>query len=176
MYLLGNTIPHTTGGFNNMFNYKDFTLNIYLDFALGHSIANGIFQRQLGVILDGNIPVQAMTDAWSPGDDPTKKKYAIWGYSNSGANNNYRENSDIFVQKADYLCIREVSLSYSMPKKVIGKLPMQNVVFTIQGNNLHYFTEVIGLSPEMGAASTYGSGYNPYPPIRKYSLSVKVSF
>ena len=128
------------------------------------------------MILDGNIPVQAMTDAWSPGDDPTKKKYAIWGYSNSGANNNYRENSDIFVQKADYLCIREVSLSYSMPKKVIGKLPMQNVVFTIQGNNLHYFTEVIGLSPEMGAASTYGSGYNPYPPIRKYSLSVKVSF
>lgn len=176
MYLLGNTIPHTTGGFNNMFNYKDFTLNVYLDFALGHSIANGIFQRQLGVILDGNIPVQAMTDAWSPGDDPTKKKYAIWGYSNSGANNNYRENSDIFVQKADYLCIREISLSYSMPKKVIGKLPMENVVFTLQGNNLHYFTEVIGLSPEMGAASTYGSGYNPYPPIRKYSLSVKVSF
>lgn len=175
-YLLGNTIPHTTGGFNNMLKFKDFTFNIYLDWALGHSIANGIFQRQLGVILDGNIPVQAMTDAWSPGDDPTKKKYSIWGYSNSGANNNYRENSDIFVQKADYLCIREISLSYNMPRKLVRKAGMEDVMFTLQGNNLHYFTQVIGLSPEMGASSTYGAGYNPYPPIRKFSFSVRVTF
>ena len=39
-FLLGYTVPHSTGGLNNNFTYKNFTLNIFVDWALGHSINN----------------------------------------------------------------------------------------------------------------------------------------
>ena len=178
MYLLGNTIPHTTGGFGNTFTYKGFTLNIYLDFAFGHSISNGYLQRQMCNFMGGNTSLpRELLKAWNEGDDPAKAKYARFsGNDSDDLNKNYRDNSDIFVQKADYLCIREVSLSYQMPTKLVKKAGMQDVRFTFAGNNLHYFTDVIGLSPEMGSASTYNASFNTYPPIRKFSFNVKVTF
>ncbi|MCO7112573.1 hypothetical protein NIB75_08285 [Bacteroides uniformis] len=77
MFLLGNTIPHTTGGLNNTFTYKGFTLNVYLDFALGHSISNGYLQRQMCNFMNGNTSLPAeILKCWNVGDDPSKAKYA----------------------------------------------------------------------------------------------------
>ena len=73
MFLLGNTIPHTTGGLNNTFTYKGFTLNVYLDFALGHSISNGYLQRQMCNFMNGNTSLPAeILKCWNVGDDPSK--------------------------------------------------------------------------------------------------------
>ncbi|MFQ9020970.1 MAG: hypothetical protein ACLR6J_05650 [Parabacteroides merdae] len=44
-FLLGYTVPHSTGGLNNNFTYKNFTLNIFVDWALGHSINNNSEMR-----------------------------------------------------------------------------------------------------------------------------------
>ena len=52
---------------------------------------------------------------------------------------------------------------------------LKGLVLTLAGNNLHYFTEVIGLSPEVGASSTYSGSFNTYPPIRKFSIGCKVT-
>ena len=177
MYELGNTIPTTTGGLSNTLSYKGFTLNVFFDFALGHSVCNGFLQRQVCNFMNGNTSIPSeVLKAWNVGDDPAKAKYARFsGNDSDELNKNYRPNSDIFCQKADYLCLREVSLSYQMPKKLIKKAGMQDVRFTFAGNNLHYFTNVIGMSPEVGTTDSY-SGTNNYPPIRKFSFSVKVSF
>ena len=91
-------------------------------------------------------------------------------------NANFSRTSDVFNYKGDYLCIREISIQYSMPRQLIHKLGMQDVTFTLAGNNLHYFTAVKGVSPEVGTSSTYGSSYYNYPPVRKVSIGVKVTF
>lgn len=177
MFLLGNTIPHTTGGFNNTFTYKGFTLNIYLDFALGHSISNGYLQRQMCNFMSGNTSLPAeILKCWNVGDDPNKAKYARFsGNDSDELNKNFRDNSDVFTQKADYLCIREISLQYALPQSVLSKIGLQGLVFTLAGNNLHYFTDVIGLSPEVGSSNTYTSSYNTYPPIRKFSIGCRIT-
>ena len=53
---------------------------------------------------------------------------------------------------------------------------MNNLQVTLSGNNLYYFTAVKGISPEIGAASTYDEGYANYPPVRRISLGLKVTF
>ncbi len=47
-------------------------------------------------------------------------------------------------------------------QEAIKKAGMQDVRFTFAGNNLHYFTNVIGMSPEVGTTDSY-SGTNNYP-------------
>ena len=44
-------------------------------------------------------------------------------------------------------------------------------------NNLCYFTEVKGISPEMGSSTTYdGDVFYNYPPIRRFSFGVRLIF
>ena len=113
---------------------------------------------------------------WNVGDDPSKAKYARFsGNDSDELNKNFRDNSDVFTQKADYLCIREISLQYALPQALLAKIGLKGLVLTLAGNNLHYFTEVIGLSPEVGASSTYSGSFNTYPPIRKFSIGCKVT-
>ena len=70
----------------------------------------------------------------------------------------------------------EISLQYNVPTNKLTKLGIQNLAITLAGNNLHYFTAVKGVSPEVGASTTYNKDYYNYPPIRKYSVGVKVTF
>ena len=178
MFLLGNTIPTTTGGLNNTVTFKNFTFNVYLDYALGHSISNGYLQRQMCNFMGGNTSLpREILKCWNVGDDPTTAKYARYsGNDSDNLNKNFRDNSNVFVQKADFLCLREVSLAYSLPSKILQKSKIDGVTFTLAGNNLHYFTDVIGISPELGASSTYSASFYTYPPIRKISLSCRIIF
>ena len=54
---------------------------------------------------------------------------------------------------------------------------LKGVTLTVSGNNLYYFTEVKGISPEMGSSTTYdGSVFYNYPPIRRFSFGVRLIF
>src|SRR5690606_7574019 len=44
-FLLGYTIPHSTGGIGNYFQYKNWGLNIFMDYAIGHTVQNYLQER-----------------------------------------------------------------------------------------------------------------------------------
>ena len=83
---------------------------------------------------------------------------------------------NLTVHKGDYLCIREFSVSYRLPQSVLSKLRMKDASVVLAGNNLHYFTAVPGVAPEVGASSTNDANYSNYPPSRRVSLGLKVTF
>lgn len=180
VFLQGNIYPVSTGGFGNYFTWKNFGLNIYLDWALGHSIANNYLQRQMCNFFGNNtsLPTE-IRKCWDPeaGMDVKDAKYARFGGNDSDdLNKNFRPASNTFTQKGDYLCIREVSLQYTLSGKGVKKAGLQNIVFTLSGNNLHYFTEVIGMSPETGTDNAYSGSFFTYPPIRRVSFGAKFTF
>ena len=115
-----------------------------------------------------------MLDTWSPQNPDAK--YARFYSGGESVSANFKNDSDVFAFKGDYLCIRELSLAWDLPKKFVSKLGMQGASITLAGNNLHYFTAVPGVSPEVGTMSTNAAGYNNYPPIRRISLGIKVIF
>lgn len=175
-FQLGYTVPHSTGGLSNNFSYKNFSLSIFLDWALGHSINNNTEMRYfMNTFANNYTLIDEVKQCWTqPGDNT---KYARFTANDpDDGNANFSRTSDVFNYKGDYLCIREVSLQYSVPTQVISKLGIQHLALTLSGNNLHYFTAVKGVSPEIGASTTYASNYYNYPPIRKYAIGVKVTF
>ena len=175
-FLLGYTVPHSTGGLNNNFTYKNFTLNIFVDWALGHSINNNSEMRYfMNTFANNYTLIDEVKQCWKqPGDNT---KYARFTANDpDDGNANFSRTSNVFNYKGDYLCIREISLQYNVPTNKLTKLGIQNLAITLAGNNLHYFTAVKGVSPEVGASTTYNKDYYNYPPIRKYSVGVKVTF
>lgn len=174
-FLLGYTVPHSTGGFGNTLKFYNFTFNLYLDWALGHSILDHTESVYMINTFNANTTLSSkVKECWKgPGD--TGAKYAKFQVMGNKQSSNFRD-SDVFTYKGDYLCIRELSLSYSLPKKIVRKVKMQDASIVLSGNNLYYFTEAKGISPEVGASSTYENDYANYPPVRRISLGLKVTF
>jgi len=175
-FFLGYTVPHSTGGLNNSFSYKNFSLSLFLDWALGHSINNNTEMRYfMNTFANNYTLIDEVKQTWKqPGDNT---KYARFTANDpDDGNANFSRTSNIFNYKGDYLCIREVTFQYVLPTQFISKLGIQHLALTLSGNNLHYFTAVKGVSPEVGASTTYNASYYNYPPIRKYAVGVKVTF
>ncbi len=63
---------------------------------------------------------------------------------------NFR-NSTLFTYKGDYLSFRQLSLSYSLPRKLINKAKIEKLDLSVTGQNLGYLTAAKTMSsPEGG--------------------------
>lgn len=172
---LGRSVPHTTGGIGNTLTYKDFTLRIYMDYAIGHSMLDTNFGYSMMSTFNNNVamPIQIL-DAWKEPGDAAKTKWARFAPHDTNEGRNYRRVSDARLFKNDYLCIREVSLNYQLPGNFISKWGIQNINLYVSGNNLHYFTDVLATPPDY-SSDAFSSSVG-YPPIRKITLGLKVNF
>jgi len=174
-FLLGYTIPHSTGGIGNTFRYKNWGLNIFMDYALGHTVQNTLQMRYFMGTFNYNYNLtNAVKETWQqPGDDTKYAKF--FANDADDGNRNYSRQSNVFSEKGDFLALREVTLSYTLPESLSSRWGLQRATLYASGHNLHFWTAVTGVSPERGTGSTYGTSYNPYPTPRRFSLGVKVS-
>lgn len=176
LFCLGTTEPTVTGSIGNTFTYKSWSLSVYLDYALGHSIYDESFSRYFYATFSTNYALaKDVEKCWKqPGDVTRYAKF--WANDSGTGQGNFNRVSNVFTYKGDYLCIRDIALSYRFPKKWMQKISIENLQLTLSGSNLYYFTAVKGISPEIGTASTYNSSYSNYPPVRRLSVAAKVTF
>ena len=191
MFYLGNVMPLANGGLGNTIRFKRLTLNVYMDYALGHSIYNymksRMFQNNFG---NCNANVDKMVyDCWRYPGDPNAKYARFFPNDPDFGNRNFSRCSDFNVEKADYLCLRDVSLMYDLPDKWVKKIGMKKLTVGFSGNTLWYFTAVSGsICPEtgMGTASddsfytSVSTGANENssiaPTARKFLFNLRVTF
>ena len=176
LFELGVTVPHSTGGLSNTFSYKGFTLRIYLDWALGHSLMDVDFKYHMMSTWNGNTNLaREALGAWKQPGDAAKTKWARIAAHDSNENWNYRRDSDAVTFKADYLCIRDISLGYDLPKSLLNKINMLKTTVFVSGNNLKYFSAVQATSPEFAFFNS-GSNAASYPPIKRITAGLKIEF
>ena len=176
LFCLGVTEAPVHGGISNTLTWHDFSLDVYLDYALGHSIYDESYARYFYATFSTNYALaEAVKECWQKEGDVTR--YAKFWANDSGAGqDNFNRVSNVFTYKGDYLCIRQVALNYRVPQKFLNNFGVKGLTLSIGGNNLYYFTAVKGISPEIGTASTYSSSYYNYPPTRRISFTAKLSF
>ncbi len=76
------------------------------------------------------------------------------------------------LQDASFLRLKNVTLSYTLPKKWISKARLQNVMVHFTGRNLLTFTDYVGYDPE----PEYNLVKFNYPNTRNYEFGVEVTF
>ncbi len=84
-----------------------------------------------------------------------------------------------FVQKADFIKLREVVLSYNVPKNVIGNAPIQGITIGIAGRNLALLSSSVdNIDPESTYASGNDQGLEMFgvPQSRSIQLNIGIKF
>jgi hypothetical protein len=93
-----------------------------------------------------------------------------------------------YVEKADFVKLRDVSLSYTLPASLVQYARMESAVITLAGKNLALWSGYSGLDPEVNGYSNNqlrGSGnaaqfvrvdaYS-FPMIRRYTVQFNVTY
>lgn len=181
---LGNPFPTWTGGFSNTIGYKGFNVYLRLDYTAGLQTYN--YAR---AFLDGNwqgdvAATQEFIDkSWKkPGDITDVPRYLP--YEPASVQNMWRGSGTLglssqYVEKGDFMCVRELSLSYTLPASVLSRAKLGSVRFSVTGNNLHYFTAYKGTNPEDGGFTTTPSlrgDFGRYPVPRNIIFGANITF
>ena len=118
--------------------------------------------------VDTDLPV------FTYADQLNKKNITRQNNGNTAVDNN----SSRFYEKGDYLSLREITLTYTLPQNVISKIGMQNASVYVTGQNLFYITGYDGVSPEPAVSTVYGRGIDNgrYPTPRTLLFGLSVTF
>lgn len=135
---LGDPNPQFLSGLNNTFTYRGFALDFLITYrhggAMYASTAGALMGR--GMIDTGFDRAQTLI---FPGvkADGTPNDIQITA-SDVTFNNLYFFGDEGRVFDGSTVRLQEVSLSYSIPKKVLAKLPFKGASVSLTGNNLWY--------------------------------------
>ena len=175
--VIGRTTPDFIGGITTNLSYKNFNLFVKTDFATGHLVWNHIRAKGYGQT-QGNLnqPIEVL-ESWTPSNTDTdwprmvfvNDAKNVWrGSESAGSLQNF--GNEQFWEKGDYLALREVTLSYSVPTNVF-KGTIQRLSVYVTGSNLHYFKSMSGDTPEIG-----GVQYGAFPVPRTFTIGGNITF
>ncbi|WP_223834147.1 SusC/RagA family TonB-linked outer membrane protein [Spirosoma profusum] len=165
---MGNQFPTWTGGVTNRFSFANFGLTVRFDYTLGHMIYNETKARVLGNFSGQNAISKAVTRSWQKQGDVTDIPRYYWADQNQ-KQNLWRGNSN-YYEPGDFLCLREIALSYNFPTTMTQRIKLSNVRLHLAASNLLYFTKFTGLNPEEG-----GTDNGRYPVPRNIVFGVQIS-
>ena len=174
MCIIGSAIPLHTGGWNNSFRWKRFSLDCFLQWSAGQDIFNA--NR---IAMEGNYAGRAVNqfasyaDRWSP-ENPTSTMYRAGGYGPRGFY------STRTLEDGSYLRMKNIRLSYDFnPAALKKRLDIRTLQVALSCQNAFTFTAYSGMDPEVSTQSsvlTPGFDYSAYPRNRVWTLSVKAVF
>lgn len=168
--VIGNKLPVYTLGFGNEFNYKKWSLSIFLNGAF--DVKKEDYFINIERFLPGSgANYLANVDYWVPGNmNPEAPSPGYVPVNNHG-----------YYLDASFLRIKDVSFSYTFDTSSLERLNIKSIRAFVNGRNLHTFTKVKGYNPEVLSVNNSGNPtsanvLNPYPAARVFTLGVNVQF
>lgn len=169
-----STAPYY-GSFTNTFRYHQLSLFILTTYSFGSvfmrpTVASYPSTRRFDYNLNADI-----AQRWQkPGDEATTNVPGISGTYAALSTFRYAY-SDLNVQPGDYIRLREISLSYDMPKSIAGKILAKNVRLngTVRNLGLIWKKNKVGIDPDFLPNLSIAMHM---PPTVQYNLMVNVTF
>ena len=205
---LGNANPEFLLSVGNSFKYKNFDVYVLLDGKKGGKVFSGSRKKGITAGVFSGDEAQR-TDFWYRttimGDGGVPN---LWGgtqfsniyydydvanapkgfvpqkcnlYFNPQEVGYYADQFDnIALYDASFIKLRELSVGYNLPKKLIAKLQMTNAHISLVGRNLWIFYQNTpkGLDPEsaLNAGNGQGLELGALPPTTTLGFDIKISF
>ena len=153
------------GGFGTSITWKGFTLSSQFSWVADRWMFNNdrFFEESNGLYSTYNQSRRLLTDRWmKPGDVKDIPRYGVTPQMDSR-----------FLENASFLRLKNLMLSYSVPRSVLRKVKFfSGVRLYVQAQNLFTLTPFTGLDPE-SSSNVYKA---QYPMSRQYSMGVDLNF
>ncbi len=174
--VIGKAIPDFTFGWNNTLTYKNWDLNIFINGSFGASRLNLVRFAMGSVVPDAKFVT--LREAHEQNFDKIGRSSEYASLLNPGTNN--LAASSKWLERADYIRLENISLSYNLPKSVAKFADLR---FTLSAQNLLTLTSYKGYDPAGSSVSPGGDVDNSagidmgaYPTPRTITFGVRVSF
>jgi hypothetical protein len=163
--VIGPTDPPSFGGFGTTLNYKGIELDVLFSYAYGNYIYNnGRANVEYAVYSFSELDVQMLKQWQKPGD-----KTLVPSADNQFAS--FHPETTRFVEKGNFLRLRNISLSYSLPKTLLNKIKLNRVKVFAQGQNLYKWDNFQGYDPEVPGGFYTGA---QYPQLKTVTFGLSV--
>ncbi|WP_432713807.1 SusC/RagA family TonB-linked outer membrane protein [Pedobacter sp.] len=172
LQVIGDPNPDFSGGFQNEFSYKNFTLSALLTYNIGNDVFNEVKRNLDASPYDQNLTTDQLRRWRNQGDitdvprlvktDPMLN-YAI---------------SSRFVEDGSFIRLQNLALNYKLSGKVINKLKINNANIGISVVNLFTWGSYSGYDPEVSSSTNalaVGIDRGSFPKTRTYNLSLNIN-
>jgi TonB-linked SusC/RagA family outer membrane protein len=173
MIRIGQLNPSYNGSFSQRIAYKNFELGALFIFSGGNKL-----RKDVTALDSYNVTDEDLTRRWnSSGTSDLPRLYVDYPLATqnyAGALSSLWQYSDVQVLDASYIKMRNISLSYSLPSKITQKLKLVSAKFTLQANNLWYWSAAgDDIDPE---AYSLNSGTRSYEIPKSFLMGLNVTF
>lgn len=170
--VIGNGQPKHTGGFNNNFVYKNWDLNIFLQWSYGNDVLNAnrmIFENPQA--RKNTNMFASYVDRWTPenalSDMPRARAIGAEYYSS------------MYVEDGSFLKLKTISLGYNFQPRTLHALGIRSARLYVSAENIATITGYSGSDPEVSTRNsvlTPGFDWSAYPRSFNASLGVNITF
>jgi TonB-linked SusC/RagA family outer membrane protein len=150
------------GGLCNTINYNGLQLEILFQFVKQQGV-NYLTNFQSPGTVGFNQPVEVIKRWREVGDHSNIQRFGTL----VGTTYTRFSGSDAGVTDASFVRLKNISISYSLPKAFIEKLKIQTAKIYCQGQNILTITDYRGLDPESQGSSL--------PPLRVITVGLQVA-
>lgn len=172
MVYLGNSMPFITGGGAVRFGYKGLSLRASFHFRLGQKVINQS-RMDMENMYGASNQRRSVLKRWRYEGDDTDIPRALYG-----AGYNYL-GSDRFVENNSFLKCKDITLSYSLPKRIVQRWGLSRCNFYVTTYNIFTITKYKGQDPETSIPSGFSQlaqDNSLTPRARKVALGITVDF
>jgi hypothetical protein len=153
---LGNPTPSWYGGIRTTFSYKGLELTVLFDAVQGVTRINYFYGALTGRGNEINV------DYWTP-ENPSNE------FPQPNIQSPYYYQDAVRVRDASFIALRNVSLSYTLPKQLTKKIKIASWQLYVRGNNLKYFTKYVdAYSPE--------TDLGRFPITKNWTIGTNITF
>lgn len=162
----GSSIPKVSGGFTNRFNYKGFNLSVLLTYSLGGKTYDAAYQSLMSYSAGASLHPDILKSWQKPGDQTDVPRFDATKSSQINAT------SSRWLISSNYLSLKNITLGYTVPSSLVGKIGVKGLSAYISGDNLGFICKRKGLNPQV---SFGGTTNNTYVTARIFTFGVNVN-
>ncbi len=176
----GSALPDVYGSFNASLSWKGLSLSALFTYSLGGYTYDNVYAGLMSATGSPSSLHRDLLKSWSSVPDGMTEDSPNRIDPNGIPEINYENNSDNnagtcsrWLTDASYLVIKNVALSYELPRKWAQALKMQGITVSATCENLATFTARQGMNPQQTFS---GYQYNYLPTARIYSAGISFKF
>lgn len=167
--------PTLYGGLQNTFSWKNLSLSFFLYFQSGAVKYWSDKTILIGQAADNNLLTEIYKSYWKQPGDKTWVPLPMYDGVYPGNPRKYDNNSDpgmsLIYEKTDFIKLKNINLSYSLPKKWLNRIRIEGASVFFNAYNVFTATSYGGYDLE-----STGNDRGLYPQSKSYSIGVKLNF
>jgi TonB-dependent starch-binding outer membrane protein SusC len=167
---LGSSQPKFTYGFSNTISFKGIDLSFLLQGSYGNKLFNQLEQQLEKPTLALNA-AGVLADRWTLANTD--------GSTPRATNSPVPQIIDRYVEDASYLRLKNITLGYSLPKELTGKIHLKQLRIFVGAQNLFTITHYTGYDPEANYFDSdntkQGIDYGVYPAVKTFLTGINLT-